>query len=403
MKIKKIVASMFVVSVVTPPLAYATNGDEMMATGAENTALGGTGVAHYVGAESTFANPAMLGKSKGSEITGGFVYFKPTVSNNGMGGTDTASGANPSYIPDVSYSSRINDNLTYGIAMAGIAGMGVDYTGASSAFFAAKTSLSIARIIPTIAYNTDSYGIGFSPVIQYGSLQINYVAGSPPYNPGANSYTGYGFNLGGYFNATTALTLALAYQSQIDMNYGTQLSGAAKGFGLPPNGAGFGDTLSQPAEAKAGLSYVINDSYTLTTDYKLIEWSSATGYKDYNWKDQNIVALGGKYSGNGYWLGLGYNYADNPIVGLPGSVYRNAVVNFFNNEMFPGIVMSSYTLGGGYGISKALDIDFAAVFTPQVTDTVGILAMSQAMGSTAATNTTYHSQQAYSMSLRYKF
>jgi long-chain fatty acid transport protein len=146
------------------------------------------------------------------------------------------------------------------------------------------------------------------------------------------------------------------------------------------------------------LSYAINDKYTLTTDYKLIQWSSATGYKDFNWSDQNVVAVGGKYAGDGYWLGLGYNYANDPIGTYAASTYRNAVINFFNNEMFPAIVTSSYTLGGGYGISKSLGIDFSAVITPQVTKTVDI---SQMGGAT--TNTTSHSQQAVSLSLRYKF
>lgn len=404
MKMKKIVVSMFAFSAIASQLAYATNGDEMLAVGSENTALGGTGVAHYVGAESTFANPAMLGKSTGSEVVGGIEYFKPTVSNNGNGGSATDSSVGASYIPDVSYSSRINNNWTYGVALAGIAGMGVDYTSASPAFSYAKTALSIARLVPTIAYNSDNYGIGFSPVVQYGSLQINYdstAGGGGPYKPGTDSYTGYGFNLGGYFNPMKELTLALAYQSQIDMKYGTQLSGAAAGFGLmagSPRGVGFGDTLSQPAQAKAGLAYAINDQYTFTADYKLIQWSSATGYKDFNWKDENVVAIGGKYSGSGYWLGIGYNYADNPIGTLNGSSYRNAVINFFNNEMFPGIVTSSYTLGGGYGITKALDLNLAGVYTPQVTQTADISGMGG-----APTNTTTHSQESVSVSLRYKF
>ena len=84
MSIKKIVASLFSVGVVVSPLAYATNGDEMMAVGSQSTALGGTGVANFMGAESLWANPAMLGKSKGSEVTGGVNLFKPKVTNTGM-------------------------------------------------------------------------------------------------------------------------------------------------------------------------------------------------------------------------------------------------------------------------------------------------------------------------------
>ena len=73
-------------------------------------------------------------------------------------------------------------------------------------------------------------------------------------------------------------------------------------------------------------------------------------------------------------------------------------MNFFNNMMFPGIVKDSYTLGGGYSISKALDIEASAVVSPEVKKTVDISAFPG-----ATTNTTTHSQQAYSMSLRYKF
>ncbi len=68
-----------------------------------------------------------------------------------------------------------------------------------------------------------------------------------------------------------------------------------------------------PRKMKLGVAFAATESVTLTADYKLIQWGSAAGYKDFNWKDQNIVAIGAKYAGNGYWLGLGYNHANDPI------------------------------------------------------------------------------------------
>ncbi len=88
MSVKKIAASLFSLGMVAAPFAHATNGDEMMAVGSQSTALGGTGVANYIGAESLWANPAMLGKSKGSEVTGGVNLFKPKVTNTGMPGSN---------------------------------------------------------------------------------------------------------------------------------------------------------------------------------------------------------------------------------------------------------------------------------------------------------------------------
>lgn len=394
---KKIVVFLF--SVMMPVLAHATNGDTMMSVGSENTALGGTGVAHYVGAESTFANPAMLGKSTGDELVGGIVLFKPKVTNDGIGGAPADSTANTSYIPDVSYSSRINDNLTYGIAMAGIAGMGVDYSGAPAANQYARTALSILKVVPTIAYNESNYGFGFSPVLQYGSLAISYDA----VNAGRHADTdvGYGISLGGYYNASSSLTLAASYNSKIRMSYGTQMSVAGAGFGQV-----FGDHLDQPAEIKAGVSYLATNSVTLTADYRLIQWADAAGYGDFGWKNQTVIAMGGKYSGDGYWLGAGYNHSDNPIGVFANNLGttngQNGIGNMFNNLMFPGIIKSAYTFGGGYMLNKQFELAGSLMYAPKVSATVDI---SAAAGLDAGSlyNTTTHSQEAFSVSLRYKF
>lgn len=409
MKINKIVVSLMTAGVIASPLAHATNGDAMMSVGSQNTALGGTGVANFVGAESTFANPAMLAKSTGREATGGFVLFKPKVTNTGFTGTTPAtSSADTNYIPDISYSSRINDNLTYGIAMAGIAGMGVNYTDATPSYVKAKTTLSILKVVPTIAYNKDNYGVGASPILQYGSLAISYdttgFPGGAPRNAAHNkdSHTGYGYSLGGYYNVKPALTVAAAYISEIEMKYGKQLSNAGLGFGQT-----FADVLTQPAEVKVGVAYGVTNNFTVTADYRSIQWSSAKGYKEFGWKDQTVAALGGKYAADGYWFGVGYNSADNPIQALKDGTLtpsgNNAgVVNMFNNLMFPAIVKSSYTFGGGYSLSKDLGLEGAVAISPEVKATVDVSdASQQAPGSLY--NTTTHSQRSYAVSLRYKY
>lgn len=396
MKLKKIVLSMFAAGVMVSPLAHATNGDAMMAVGSENAALGGTGVAHFVGAESTFANPAMLAKSKGMEVNGGIVYFKPTVTNDGMGTVPYTSSTAASVIPDISFSNRISDNLSYGVAMAGIAGMGVNYTGASAALVSAKTTMSILKIVPTIAYNKDNYGLGFSPVIQYGSLAISYNNGNnvnPAHNASTDSNIGY--SLGGYVNPSQALTLAAAYNSAIAASYGNQLSVAGMYFGQR-----FADKLDQPAEIKAGVSYATENNFTFTGDYRLIKWASANGYKEFGWNDQTVIALGAKYAGEGYWVGAGYNNAKNPIGVFANGTTTPAgnngnIVNMFNNLMFPAVIKDSYTFGGGYTLNKNLDMAGSVVISPKVTTSVPSV--------TPTANTTTHSQQSLSLSLRYKF
>jgi long-chain fatty acid transport protein len=272
------------------------------------------------------------------------------------------------------------------------------------------------RIVPTIAYNTANAGVGFSPIIQYGALDINYNANLNAGQPGnvgsgMSSDLGYGFTLGGYYDLNKQLTLGATYTSAIDMKYKNQLSTASApfaGFGLIPSA--FGDNLAQPAEIKVGAAYTMGN-IMLTGDLKQIRWSEAKGYKDFNWQDQNVIALGLKYSGTGYWLGVGYNKADNPIKAMAanlttGGTTNGATINMFNNMFFPATTESHFSFGGGYDLTKNVSLDAAVVYAPEVTTTVDTSGITQAMYRNMAitsTNTTSHSQIGYTVSARYKF
>lgn len=439
----------------TPVLA--TNGDNLIGLGAQSRALGGTGTAAFFGSENALTNPALLGKSQGTEFAIGGTLFKPNVkattdvaSMTGQPVSQTSDN-DTNIIPEVSLSTRINENWTFGLGIFGSAGMGVDYrdnagtegqtagpgkNGDGTALFNGYSNLQIMKFAPSISYNSDKFGIGFAPVIQYGALDINYKSASMNPATGANqgvsnigngmsSDIGYGYNLGGYFNITSDLTIALAYQSAIDMKYKDQITTAAAGFGL----TGFTDHLEQPAEIKAGVAYNMG-SFMLTADAKQIKWGDAKGYKDFNWKDQNVFGVGAKYSGNGYWLGVGYNYGEDPIDKLDDNKtaaqggYDNQAINMFNNHFFPGIVESHFTFGGGYSLTKNISLDGAIVYAPEVTKTVntGAVGGSMAYGAAikggatpaaaspylsnpadASTHEVKHSQIGYTLSLRMNF
>jgi long-chain fatty acid transport protein len=409
------------------PAAFATNGTNMTGVSAQASAMGGTGTAAYYGAENVIINPAMIGKGTGTEFAFGGTIFKPAVSNDGLMG-NTADKSNSSadlfMIPSVALSSRINNNLSFGIGMFGTSGMGVDYTNASGAkgnTLSAQSQLQGMRIVPTIAYNSSNYGVGFSPIIQYSALDINYknglAAGNPSVGSGMSSDLGFGFSLGGYYDVSKAMTLGATYTSAISATYKGQLSGASQPFvGLIPTA--FSDTLEQPAELKAGIAYTMGN-VMLTGDVKQVRWSEAKGYKDFGWQDQNVLALGLKYSGTGYWVGVGFNRADNPIKPMAanlatGGTTNGAVVNMFNNIFFPATTENHFSFGGGYDLTKSVTLDGAIVYAPEVTTTVDTSGITQAMAMGAgapmntamgatSSNTTSHSQIGYSVSVRYKF
>jgi long-chain fatty acid transport protein len=390
----------------------------MTGVGAQSVALGGTGVAAYYGAENVIINPAMIGKGTGTEFAFGGTLFKPSVSNNGLnvgnGNSGSATSSGDTYvIPSISLSSRINNNLSFGVGMYGTSGMGVDYknaTGTTGSLFNAQSTLQIMRIVPTIAYNTANAGIGFSPIIQYGALDVNYQNQQGTVGSGMASDLGYGFSLGGYYDVTKQFTLGASYTSAINMKYKNQLNstdGAASGF----NVTGISDNLEQPAEIKAGAAYTMGN-IMLTGDFKQIKWGDAKGYKDFGWKDQNVIALGLKYLGTGYWMGIGYNKADNPIQNLvaanaqaPGQ-YQNGAINMFNNVFFPAITEQHFSVGGGYDLTKNVSLEGAIMYAPEVTNTVDTSSVSQAFTGgavTSSSNTTKHSQMAYTLQAKYKF
>ncbi|QKI90268.1 OmpP1/FadL family transporter [Thiomicrorhabdus xiamenensis] len=368
--------------------AFATNGDVLIGLGAQARALGGTGTAAFFGSENALTNPALLGKSQGSEFSIGGTIFMPNVEANG-----SQSDNDLNIIPEVSMSTRINENLTFGLGMFGSAGMGVDYRDDAN-LMNAYSNLQLMKFAPTLAFNQDNFGLGFSPVIQYGALDINYdgtALGGGPTGNGMSTDIGYGFNLGGYFDITPEFTVALSYQSAIEMEYKDQISVAAAGFGQTMT-----DKLEQPEEFKIGASYTMGN-WLMTADFKQIMWSKAEGYKDFNWQDQDVYALGAKYSGNNYWVGIGYNYGKDPI-----DVYgagAGQIVDMFNNVFFPGIVESHFTAGAGVNLTKNSAIDFALVYADEVSKTIDV---STLMGP-GATETTKHSQTGFTVAYRMNF
>ena len=463
--------------------AFATNGDNLIALGAKARGMGGTGIGVAHGAESGLANPALI---KESEVTFGGTYFAPDVKFNNASVTPDPTGARPtmtsgiapmqskankSVIPEVAVSIKVNDMFTWGVGMYGVAGMGTDYRddiavfsngagqypspsgnqsqyqGTMSGTNQLSTNLQLMRFAVPLAFHTDSgLSLAVSPILQYGSLEIAYNNGSyfnaPKINPATGAVTttpvnvrtgsgysqdfGFGYQLGLSYKIS-GLTLGAEYTSAIDMEYLHQISDATRNFGIN-GGLGFSDHLEQPADMGVGVSYKFGGN-TVAVDYKRIKWGSAKGYQDFNWEDQNVIALGYEYAAKVWAFRIGYNYANNPIkerlaanAFMPGQ-YDGAAINYFNMAGFPAVEKSHYTIGGTYNISKMFGIDVAYTYAPEVTTSMDTSAMTQAnvyaatyaatggnvaqsQAAAAASSsraTVSHSQQALTLAMTIKF
>jgi len=389
--------------------AFATNGSNMIGMGAKARGMAGTGIGMSHGAESTLTNPALITTVKGTEISFGGTVFMPDVSNtnsttNMGGGTSSAdSDADMNVIPAVSLATKITDNFYAGIGMWGTAGMGTDYrtsTPATSQQYSMVTNLQLMQFGVPLAYKINGLSLAVTPLLQYGSLDINYdstALGGGQNGAGVAQDLKFGYNIGVAYTIK-GLTLGATYVSKIDMDYKDQLPNAMAGFGV----AYTNSELSTPATYGLGASYVFGAN-TIALDYKRIKWSDAKGYEDFKWDDQDVISIGYEYNTKNWAARAGYNYAKSPIseqaLGSMGTTGTGAdmagLINTFNLLGFPAIVESHYAIGGTYNISNQASVDLALTYAPEKTNTYKNFAGNDI--------TTKHSQTGVSAQLNFDF
>ena len=368
--------------------AFATNGSVMIGTGAKALSMGGTGIGMSHGAESALVNPALITSVENNEISFGGTFFMPDVSNN-TGDGYHKSDADLSVVPMVATTTKVNDNLFIGVGMWGTAGMGVDYRDFASQY-KMVTNLQLMQFGIPIAYKVDNFSFAVTPLLQYGALDINFVDGRGTHGNGVAQDLKFGYNVGVAYKVSK-FTIGAVYKSKIDMDYKNQIPDAGRAFGL-----NLGSKLSTPAEIGLGLSYAFGGS-TFALDYKKIKYSNAKGYKDFGWKDQDVISLGYQYSTELWSTRIGYNYAKSPIVNQNGTTQKGAAINTLNLLGFPAIVKSHYTIGGTYKISKKTSFDFAYVYSPEAKNSF------DNSGVRGRGISTKHSQSALSIAVNFNF
>ena len=219
-------------SAITSSMLLATNGDIMFGNGAKASGMGGVGIAVSHGSESMYANPAMIKDVKNSEFSAYMTMFQPDINFKSDAHPELTSNeagllkskADRSFIPGFAYVHRNEDNVVWGISLAGTAGMGTDYKSSikDTGAFDMQTELSIVKLSVPVAYTTGDLTIAVAPVLQYSTLKINYDADNPSNNARASSL-GLGMTAGLAYDMGN-LTLGAVYKSKIEANYKNNIS-----------------------------------------------------------------------------------------------------------------------------------------------------------------------------------
>ena len=409
-------------SLLTSTLLHATNGDNLIGVGTKARGMGGAGIGVSHCAESTLQNPALITCTKGTSISFGGTVFMPKIEAKMGSANKHSSDADINIIPGVAISHKLNENWYLGIGMWGTAGMGVDYRDATqvpnrdSGNMHMVSNLQLMQFGTSLAYSTGTFGFAVTPILQYGSLDMNYQGfDGSNVGDGVAQDLGFGFNIGTYYDIANGLTLGAVYKSEIDMEYKNQLSSATKpfvDFGIFKEA--MNDHLEQPAEIGIGIGYELG-KHTFAFDYKQIKWSDAKGYKDFGWEDQDVYAVGYQLKQDKWRLRLGYNHASHPIseaksgpAVIKAGKYEQAAgnaVNLFNLLGFPATAEDHYTLGGGYEFSDNFYVDLAYVYAPKTTTTMStIVGLNPQNGDMyTGKSSVDHSESSLSFQLSYRF
>jgi len=356
--------------------AFATNGDNLIGIGTISRSMGGVGIAAPQDAISaTFANPAAMcfgPYCPGAQVDFDATFFMPKVDTKvtyGPAVSKEDSDDKIYAIPAIGISSPINNKLRFGLSAYGVSGLGVDYrdTGLNIGGTLAETStqLQIMKFSPNIAYlMTDNLSLGLGLQIDYSALDLG-VGGSFGY--------GFGAKLGALWKATDMFSFGLTF---------TTPQGVKHKNVIDSDGNGFGDAdleLEAPMEVGLGVAITPMQSLLIGIDGKWINWSGATGYDDFDWDDQYVVAVGLQFNPNAKLaLRLGYNYGNNPVkehnafnaagfTNVQGSTFPNANYEFLRIVGFPAIAEQHITLGIGYEITEKFSMNAGFMYVPEET------------------------------------
>ena len=339
--------------------------------------MGGVGVASPQDSISAiFANPAAMcfgAYCPGSEATFAGTFFSPTVdgkgdfSNMGMGIGESNSQMDPFVVPAIGISTPLSTRLRFGVGAYGVSGMGVNYKEEDPQFQNLYTKLEVMKFAPNLAYLiTDDFSVGASLSVSYQNLDLG-TGGAHGYAYGAQLGALYHYNI---FNFGLSYTTPqkVTHENVFDFN-----------------GDGNFDNLDleAPQTLAFGVSAEPNDSLLVEFDTKWINWSDADGYKDFDWEDQWVFAVGAQYKvTQAFALRIGYNYGKNPVkendgfnpmgtTNLQGTDVPTMNYEFFRIVGFPAIIEHHLTMGAGYKFTSnmAVNVSYMHGFEETISET----------------------------------
>jgi long-chain fatty acid transport protein len=375
------------------PAVLATNGTNLIGIGPISRAMGGAGVAAPQDATSAiFANPAGMCFGPfcpGSSVDFAGTIFVPSPKGDenfgplGFSGSDD-SRLPPSVIPAIAVTAPINEKWRFGAGMYGVSGLGTDYKNTQIDFSlrplpsppappgatlpAVYTQLQVLKLAPNLAWLiTPNFSIGASFEVVWQSLDLGEGA--------SQGYT-FGLQLGALYH-WDKFNFGFSFTTPEKVNHKD-----VSRFGNP--GPYQDLELESPWRVQGGIAFEPNSQWLFEGYVRFLGWSSADGYKDFDWDDQWVFGFGAQWKPAEKWsFRLGYNYSKSPVnehngwnpdpfdpfntVNVQGIPVNRVGYENLRIIGFPAIVEHHITGGVGYRLTDAVALNLSLMYAPQET------------------------------------
>lgn len=353
--------------------AMATNGIMQAGNGMAAHGLGGAGLSNANEAMSGFDNPALIGQT-GDSLSMGFSMFMPDRKVT-VGGTDFESDAKMFAIPQVAFTSKISDSMSWGIMVNAMGGMNTDYRGglpdlngpAPNTGAAQTVDLSGLIIAPTMSFalNKD-IALGASLLLGYENFRVRNLFDTGLTDEG--STMAYGVKLGADWKVTDGMSFAAVLQPKMS---GGEFSFFENFLNGNPAWSGGDAGLVLPNIVGVGSKFAVGNNLDIVADLMYYQWTSVDVFDFFGWDDQIVLKVGAEFrTSDKLALRAGINYGESPIKGgnLTGAGNDAAASNY----PFPAISEIHVTVGMGYKMDKNMTVNAYYLYSPENTeDAVG--------------------------------
>lgn len=311
---------------VIAPHAAATNGDHMVGLSAIQNGMAGAVVAAPQEATTVLVNPAGMAELNIQDVRFdlGVGFFNPPRQINGYD-----SNSDLYMMPTGAVAFRVNENLTLGMGLGGISGMGVDFpdTMATAGNQSLVTTKQFFKVAPGFAYRVnDKLSLGATLNLNYQSLALSGFSPAGRFDLPQNQVFGWGVTAGLIWKINPALQLGAAWSSKQNMGefeWNTPTT-------TPGTGGKITLDMDAPQTFTLGLAWKPMPGLLIEGDIKRINYSDVLGTvafgrpagyvggvpaaMPFGWSNQTIYALGiQKDIGDKTQVRAGLNYGKSPI------------------------------------------------------------------------------------------